>query len=270
MAQVDTPNDIAPDRENLGGEEQRKLELAFERGLEDTRTLDTETVREKFQEYQEEIQQGAMIARAQFDQQFGGLNPSEGRFALSRISSGFFGYDSWENVGSLSGGGINDWIDDDTVSGGTLAGLEALTDFEVIYDPERIAEAMLRENYLPPSAFGGNRASPDYDLRERVFEFLDLPKRLGSAESPEAEKAIREALAETAGVDRDDTEEPLDRERIQELKQDYSRNDLISAASEFADLSDEMDLGTAKKHDVAEALSDKDNAAVREALDDDD
>lgn len=114
MASVDTPNEIAPDREELDQNERDRLQLSFERGLEDTRALDTETVREKYEEYNAEIIQAAQIARAQFDQKFGGLNPAEGRFALSRITSGYFGYDSWENVGSLNSGELNDWIDDDT------------------------------------------------------------------------------------------------------------------------------------------------------------
>jgi hypothetical protein len=167
--------------------------------------------------------------------------------------------------------GVNpDWIDDDTVAGGTLAGLEALADFEVIYDPAAIAEAMLRENYLPPAVFGGDGTPPDYDIRERVFDFLDIPQRLGTAESPEAEKAIREALAETAGIDTDDTEDPIDRERVQELKQGHSRNDLVSAASEFDWSGEAFDsLATAKKHALAERLADEDAADVREALADD-
>lgn len=122
MPNTDTPNDVTTNRQSLSGPEQKSLQLSFERALEDSRTLDTETVREKFEEYREEISVGAEIARAQFDQQFGGVNPSEGKFALSRIESGYFGWDSWENLGSLTGQSLNNWLDDDTpdnLSGGT-------------------------------------------------------------------------------------------------------------------------------------------------------
>lgn len=114
MASYDTPNDVSTDSQTLSKDESDALQLAFERGLEDTRTLDTEAVREKLEEYSEEIGVAASIARAQFNQQFGGLNPSEGKFAVSRIHSGYFGYDSWENLPTLASGQVNDWIDSDS------------------------------------------------------------------------------------------------------------------------------------------------------------
>lgn len=114
MAQIDTPDGVSVDRQDLSENEQDRLENSFERGLEDTHTLDTEVVVEKMGEYMPEIEGAAQIARAQFDQKFGGLNPESGRFAISRIHSGYFGYDSWENVGELNEGELNDWIDDDT------------------------------------------------------------------------------------------------------------------------------------------------------------
>lgn len=112
MAQVDTPSQIATDREPLSEDEKSILDMTFERGFEDTHVEDTEVVREKIQEYQEEIAQAAEIARAQFDQPFGGMNPKEGNFAMKRIHSGYFGYDSWENAPSVSAGENNAWIDD--------------------------------------------------------------------------------------------------------------------------------------------------------------
>lgn len=114
MGQIDSPDQIDTQRQELSEQEEMLLSLSLERGLEDTRDVDTETVREKVQEYQEEIVHAAEIARAQFGQKFGGLNPDSGRFAISRIHSGYFGYDSWENLGTLTGGTLNDWIDDDT------------------------------------------------------------------------------------------------------------------------------------------------------------
>lgn len=112
--EVDTPSGVDTDRQQLTDEEQGLLDRAFERGLEDTRDVNTETVREKLDEYRHEIEVGAEIARSQFDQMFGGVNPSSGRYAISRAHSGYFGWDSWENAPSLTGGQLNDWLDDDT------------------------------------------------------------------------------------------------------------------------------------------------------------
>lgn len=114
MPQVDTPNDIDTDRETLSGKEEKLLQQSLDRSLEDTWTYDTEVIVEKIQEYRGEINQAAQIARAQFDQPLGGSNPKPGRFAVDRIFSGYFGWDSWENLGSLTAGTTNDWLDDDT------------------------------------------------------------------------------------------------------------------------------------------------------------
>lgn len=114
MPTTDTPEGVSTDRESLSEDEQKLLQASFERGLEDTRALDTEVVVQKLQEYSGEIETAAEIARSQFEQKFGGLNPESGKFAISRIHSGYFGYDSWENVGDLTAGELNDWIDDGT------------------------------------------------------------------------------------------------------------------------------------------------------------
>jgi len=85
--------------------------------------------------------------------------------------------------GPIQIGIVPDRIDTDYVEGGTLPGLENLSDFEVVYDPARLAEAILNGNYLPSNVFGGERTAPDYDVRERVFAALDLPDSLGTAGS---------------------------------------------------------------------------------------
>lgn len=113
MAEVDTPGDAAPDQEQLTGPEQQALDTYFERGLEDTRDEATVTVLEKIREYQGEIETGARIARAQFDQRFGGMQAESGKFVISRIRSGYFGYDSWEgNLTAPTAGQLNTWIND--------------------------------------------------------------------------------------------------------------------------------------------------------------
>jgi hypothetical protein len=163
--------------------------------------------------------------------------------------------------GPLQIGVIPDRIDDDHVEGGTLPGLENLADFEVVYDPAVLAERVLEANYLPPVAFGGPETEPDYAVRQRVFEALDVPDRLGTA--PAAEQELREALAETAGIDVDE-EEPPDVSREREYTNDYTRSELYHAAQ---DLGHEVEWADATKTELAETLAQEPAADVREALD---
>lgn len=115
MVNVDIPDDVPTDREELSPEESGHLDTFFNRGLEDTRDEDTETVVEKLREYRGEIVTAAQIARAQFDQGFGGMNPDSGQFAIRRPQAGYFGFDSWEGLSHVTGltaGAVVDWIDD--------------------------------------------------------------------------------------------------------------------------------------------------------------
>jgi len=162
--------------------------------------------------------------------------------------------------GPIQIGVIPDLIDDDTVEGGTLPGLENLPDFEVIYDPAELAEALLETNYLPPSVFGGLETAPDYTVREHVFEALDIPDRLGTA--PAAEQDLREALAETAGVDVEE-EEPPDKGREQEYRDNYTRSQLYNAAET---LGHDVEWADATKSGMAELLAQDPPGEVREVL----
>lgn len=166
--------------------------------------------------------------------------------------------------GPIQIGVVPDTIDEATVEGGTLPGLENLTDFEVLYDPADLAAAILETNYLPPVVFGGPQTSPDYAVRERVFEALDIPDRLGTA--PAAEQPLREALAETAGIDLDE-EQPPDKSREEALKADYTRNELLSAAGAFE--FEDLDKRTASKTELAERLAREPPGEVRDALGED-
>jgi len=163
--------------------------------------------------------------------------------------------------GPIQIGVIPDRIDGDTVEGGTLPGLENLPNFEVIYDPDPLAQAILDANYLPPSVFGGPETPPDYAVRERIFTKLGLDDSLGTA--PAAERPIREALAEVADIDLAE-EEPPDVSRRRELIEDYSRNDLLSAAAAFD--YDDLDLRSAGKTELADRLAQEPPGEVREAL----
>lgn len=157
--------------------------------------------------------------------------------------------------------GINpDWLDDDTVSGGTLAGLEALGKFEVIYDPAKLARALLERNYLPPRIFGGEGISYNPDAREALFEKLGL-EDVGTC--PAAEDDYREQLAEIAGVELSTAEGTEDSSRVTEYLSEHSRR-VMKAAVEELDV--EPDGET--KHAYAEALADVDPAEARGALED--
>jgi len=162
--------------------------------------------------------------------------------------------------GPIQIGVIPDWIDSDTVEGGTLPGLENLSDFEVIYDPARLGEAILEANYLPSMVFGGPETPPEYAVREEVFAALYLPDSLGTA--PAAEQQLREALAKTAGMDLDE-EEPPDVSREREYKEEYSRADLYHAAEA---LDHDIEWSDARKTDLAETLAQESPSDVREAL----
>jgi hypothetical protein len=188
MVQVDTPDQIATDRENLSQQEQRLLEASLERGLEDTYVEGTEVLRKKIQEYFDEIEQAAEIARAQFDQPLGGLNPREGTFAVSRIFSGYFGYDSWENVGTLTSGATNDWIDDDTpdnlgsgssgINEPLKVGEEAvhiILGFGTFHESPKTSAIQLRINDSPRTAI---RTKYEFTRTDTQIKWLDRPKIL--------------------------------------------------------------------------------------------
>jgi len=162
--------------------------------------------------------------------------------------------------GPIQIGVIPDWIDGDTVEGGTLPGLEQLADFEVIYDPEVLCKAILEENYLPPTVFGGPETPPDYTVREAVFDALGLPDKLGTA--PGGEKAIREALAERAGMDVD-LEEPPDVSRETEYANEYTRSDLYNACDA---LGVDVEWSNARKTEMATELATYSPGDVRDAL----
>lgn len=160
--------------------------------------------------------------------------------------------------------GINpDWIDTDTVSGGTVTGIEANTNFEVTYDPEVLAEALLARNFLPPSAFGGEGVSYDPPTRKALFDFLGL-EDMGTL--PAAVNEYREALADIAGLDAvDDETLPEDKQRTQRYVDAHTRAELKDAVELLRESPDEILLRGGKTK-FAEWLAQRDPATVREAL----
>lgn len=170
--------------------------------------------------------------------------------------------------------GLNpDWLDD-TVEGGSLAGLEALPDIEVIYAEDELAQAMLDANYLPPDVFGspgdqtgGQRTAPDFEIREAVFEFFDGLEDRGSG--PSSHQMYREQLAEIAGVDlAGENDSPTDSQRAQQYVDNHTRAELKDAVDELREGPDDISLQNGKS-DFAEWLATQDAADVRAVLEDD-
>ena len=153
----------------------------------------------------------------------------------------------------------------DGVEGGDVSGLESLADFEVIYDPAELAAEILAKNSLPVAAFGGDRKTPDYEVRDVVYRRLGLDDR--GRQAPEAEAELRAALAEIAGIDDPATDETAEvQSRADDLVDTHSRPTLMSVA---ADLDADVDgrLNAATKRDLADAIVEFSPATVREAVD---
>jgi len=111
MPKVDTPGDTGVEMAELSQQEQNNLQLYLSRGLVDARSLDTRVVRDLITQYDSEVNQAAQAAKAEFDKNFDGEQPTSGRFGVSRIRSGYFGYDSWDDCPDASAGSATTWID---------------------------------------------------------------------------------------------------------------------------------------------------------------
>jgi hypothetical protein len=159
---------------------------------------------------------------------------------------------------------VPDTLDEESVDGGTVAGLEALSDFAVVYDPTALATTILQLNALPVPVFGGDRKTPDYAVRSRVYDRLGLDDR--GRQAPEAEAELREALAEVAGIEDPNTDDTIERQsREDDLVDAHPRSTLLSAASEL-DVDVEGGLTSATKRELAAAMVEHSKAEVREAV----
>lgn len=113
MANVNLPNEVSTEQQELSGQEADLFDNLFDRSMDDSRAEGQQAVVDHLNEVRDIIRVGARIARAQFSQPFGGLQPEQNKFGASRIRSGFFGYNSWEgNLTGLSAGSTNTWIND--------------------------------------------------------------------------------------------------------------------------------------------------------------
>lgn len=114
MVKIESSADIGAKQDPLSQDELRRFNRAFERFLEDTRTLDTEVLVEKFTEYGQEILATAEVAKHELQGSFDGQSPSSNSFGMDTVHPGYFGYDDWDDMPTLTGGAANDWIDNDT------------------------------------------------------------------------------------------------------------------------------------------------------------
>jgi len=140
--------------------------------------------------------------------------------------------------------------------------LEARNDFEVIYDAERLAEALLERNYLPPEAF---YEGFDRWKRQKVMEKLDLDDA-GRVFEKDDEEPYRDQLRAIAGVETDD-EAAVSTQRSDEYTSRFSRSDASEVVKVLRQDSDEIDLRTAGLTDMADYLTRFEPATVETAVD---
>ena len=135
--------------------------------------------------------------------------------------------------------------------------MEQLEDFEVIYDPALLAEALLNRNFLPPDLFGHRDQSFEADVRNAVFDRLGLED---AGLLPNAEEEYRKQLSEIAGVEYDPTEQ--DTSLVAELRDGTSRPQAIEAAKSLDEDVDE----TTSKTEAIELVASHEESKAREAL----
>jgi len=140
--------------------------------------------------------------------------------------------------------------------------LESRSDFEVIYDPERLAAALLDQNYLPPEAF---YEGFDRWKRQKVMEKLDLDD-VGRVFEKDDEEPYRNQLRAIAGVETDD-EASVSTQRSDEYTSRFSRSEASEVVKVLRQDADEIDLRTAGLTDMADYLTRFDPSTVETAVD---
>lgn len=111
---AESPSDISAKRAPLGDSAEDELEISVARSLDDTRALGASPLKDKIEEYMGEIRAAAEVANYHLNGEFDGQSPESGNFGLDLIHPGYFGYDDWDNMPTLTGGSASDWIDSDT------------------------------------------------------------------------------------------------------------------------------------------------------------
>jgi hypothetical protein len=130
---------------------------------------------------------------------------------------------------------------------------ERHADFEIAYDDESLAAALLEKNYLAPQVFGAN---VDIDLRDRVLDTLGIDVKRNA-------EAYREALADVAGPDADAGEEADPHETRQSDFADAKRSTLQRAAEAHG----KSDVDSAGREELADYLAEQDDDDVDATID---
>lgn len=156
------------------------------------------------------------------------------------------------------------WLDEEHVANSNIGvhAIEARSDFEVIYDPERLAEALLDRNYLPPDVF---YEGFDRWKRRHVFDKLDLEDE-GRIHEKDDEEPFRDQLREIAGIELDD-EEKVSQQRSDKYVKRFSRDDASAVVKLLRRDADEIDLRTAGLTDMADYLTRFEPDVVEQAVD---
>jgi hypothetical protein len=144
-------------------------------------------------------------------------------------------------------------LDNDHVENSNMGvhALEARGDFEVIYDAERLAEALLSRNYLPTDVF---YEGFDRWKRAKVLEKLPVDDA-GRVFDQDDETPYREQLRDIAGVDVDD-EVNVSKQREDEYVDRFSRSDASAVVKVLRDEIDkDLDLRTAGLTDMAHFMT---------------
>jgi hypothetical protein len=155
--------------------------------------------------------------------------------------------------------------------------LESRNDFEVIYDRERLARALLKRNYLPPDVF---YEGFDRYKRRKAMAKLGLDDH-GRVFDTDDEEPYRAQLRAIAGIEEDEAA-TVSKQRADEYTHRFSRSEASAVVKALRQDSDEINLNTAGKTDMAAyltrfapatvetavnvALGDEDPAALDEAL----
>jgi hypothetical protein len=155
-------------------------------------------------------------------------------------------------------------LDEDHVENASMGvhALEARSDFEVLYDAERLSEALLDRNYLPTDVF---YEGFDRWKRAKVMEKLALDDA-GRVYDTDDEAPYREQLRTIAGVESDD-EASVSQQRTDEYVGRFSRAEASDVVKVVRQDPDEIDLRTAGLTDMAAYLTRFAPDTVEQAID---
>lgn len=114
MPKAESAADVGAKRDTLSEGEGDELRRSLRRSLEDSRSVDTSVIQERIDDYWQEVKIAAEVAKHELNGSFDGQTPNSGNFGIDTVHPGYFGYDDWDDMPSLSGQSVNDWIDSGT------------------------------------------------------------------------------------------------------------------------------------------------------------